>query len=318
MKRWFAFRLMVFLISLTINNVHAQKVELIKTTLLAHYPSASGISYYKDKLYVIGDDARHLMVLDTTHQAIDSVLLFPGNTYRIPWDKKPDMESLFIGKRSRKQYLIVLPSFSSPIRNKIGLVPLENIRQTTIKEWQHPDPKLKALGIEETNIEGSTMVGNKILASNRANLSQRNNYLLLIPSKSKGIKKMRGWSKIICTLPGINGVIGISGLEYIKEKDLLLFTASTEATTSANMDGEIGDSYLGLIYNFSKKTKQKSIVPDELINLSQQLQIGHQKLEGLTAEPSFNATFKLHIVADNDDGRSIIYKVLLTLLPVSG
>ena len=94
---------------------------------------------------------------------------------------------------------------------------------------------------------------------------------------------------------------------------MLLFTASTEATTSANMDGAIGDSYLGMINNFSKKTKQKDIAPDKLINLSQQLGIGHQKLEGLTVERSTNSSLQLHIVADNDDGKSIIYKVLLTL-----
>jgi hypothetical protein len=50
-----------------------------------------------------------------------------------------------------------------------------------------------------------------------------------------------------------------------------------------------------------------------MINLSQQLQIGPQKLEGITVAYIYEYIIEmLHIVADNDDGKSIIYKVLFT------
>ena len=312
MKKWSAFSLMVILTSLITSNVLGQKVELLKTTLLSHYPSASGISFFENKLYVIGDDAKHILIVDTSHRTLDSIILFPMNTYRIPWDKKPDMESLFIGHRRGQAYLIGLPSFSSPIRNKIVLMPLADSKQTKILDFPHPATRLKELEIAETNIEGSTIVGKNIILSNRANLSQPYNYLVLIRATSKGVKRMKGWSKMECILPAANGVTGLSGLEYIKERDLLLFTASTEATASANADGAIGNSYLGMIENFSKKTKQNRITPDQMINLSQQLQIGPQKLEGITVAYSTDTSLMLHIVADNDDGKSIIYKVLFT------
>ena len=57
------------------------------------YPSASAIEYFDEKLYVMGDDATNLLVLDTSLNIIDSIplLSYPGK--RIPKDIKPDLEA---------------------------------------------------------------------------------------------------------------------------------------------------------------------------------------------------------------------------------
>ena len=42
---------------------------------LPHYPSTSGIEYINNKIYIIGDDANNLLVLDSNLNTIDSILL---------------------------------------------------------------------------------------------------------------------------------------------------------------------------------------------------------------------------------------------------
>ena len=101
----------------------------------------------------------------------------------------------------------------------------------------------------ETNIEGAVAVNEWVLLSNRANQKQTQNNLLLFKKEESGFAAKQE-NTIIVQLPASKEVIGISGLEYIPSKDLLLFTASTELTDNAIDDGEIGKSYLGYISKF--------------------------------------------------------------------
>jgi len=174
---------------------------------------------------------------------------------------------------------------------------------------------LKALGIKETNIEGSTIAKKWLVASNRANLSQKKNELILVKA-NRALNQNATWKKIEVVLTQEEDVIGISGLEYWKKNDILLFTASTEATTSANLDGEIGDSYIGIINNFSRQLKQSVIKADTLLNISKSFNLHKQKIESICIEQHDSSSAILHLVADNDDGRSLIYKVRLTLSPL--
>ncbi|MDZ4794629.1 MAG: hypothetical protein SGI83_10150 [Bacteroidota bacterium] len=43
---------------------------------LDHYPSASGIEYNNQQFYIIGDDAKNLLVLDRNLTPIDSISLY--------------------------------------------------------------------------------------------------------------------------------------------------------------------------------------------------------------------------------------------------
>ena len=76
---------------------------------------------------------------------------------------------------------------------------------------------------------------------------------------------------ITVRLPRTKAVIGISGITYIKQKDLLVFTASTEDTPNAYTDGKIGGSYIGYIRNISKKLDGNSVKADKLISISKYL-----------------------------------------------
>ena len=109
-------------------------------------------------------------------------------------------------------------------------------------------------------------------------------------------------------------IIGVSGLYYVEEKDLLLFTASEEDTPNALDDGKISDSYLGFIEKFSAKMEDKTITPNQLIKLSTINKIFiKQKIESVCVEKITGDEMILHLVADNDNGESRLFKVRMIL-----
>jgi hypothetical protein len=111
-------------------------------------------------------------------------------------------------------------------------------------------------------------------------------------------------------LPDNKHVTGLSGISYIPDSDLLLFTATTELTARAYADGPIGDSYLGYIKHFSKKLTQKQVNPDSFINLSEFLgKDKPHKIESVVAEQVNDENMIIHLASDNDDGKSTLFKL---------
>ena len=95
---------------------------------------------------------------------------------------------------------------------------------------------------------------------------------------------------------------------------MLLFTASEEDTPNAMEDGAIHDSYIGWIKNFSKKMNAKNIYPDQMINLSTVNTIfKKRKIESVCVERMNNTAAILHLAADNDNGKSQLFKMKLRL-----
>ncbi|MEI6949366.1 hypothetical protein V9K67_19425 [Paraflavisolibacter sp. H34] len=292
-------------------NVWGQELELIKTTHLPHYPSASALEYSNNRLYVMGDDAPYLLVLNRHHRPVDSLGLFPSKEKRIDKATKADIESATVISTGTKSFLALFSSFSDTNRNKFVFLEL----QATGK--QQPAAVVsssffKVAGVEETNLEGSAIINNRLVFSNRANNTHRRNYFIVTDfSKENGIT---GTPQVVAIdLPQTKGVLGISGLDYVAEKDLLLFTASSEDTPNATSDGTIGDSYLGAIRHISKKLSGDKIQPDALVNLSPVIgKMGLQKIESIAVEEVTKTSLLVHLAADNDNGESTLFKVKLT------
>ena len=62
----------------SIANLQVEKVELIND-----FPSGSSIEYYENKLFLSGDDATSLLVLDTNFNRIKSIPSFDAKASRI-------------------------------------------------------------------------------------------------------------------------------------------------------------------------------------------------------------------------------------------
>jgi hypothetical protein len=287
----------------------AQKIRLLKKTHLTNYPSASSLEFYKEKLYVIGDDAPSIWILDKNHSFLDSIVLYPSKEKRIDWAIKADLESSTIITKNDKNYLVAFSSFSTPVRNKIIFLSLDEPE----KSLKQVETTLEATTVQELNIEGAAYIGHQLILSNRANTTHKNNSLLLTTiDTTSGINK--NYAAITLYMPGTKKIIGISGISYLKEKNMLLFTASTENTPNAYTDGEIGSSYIGYIKNISKKLAGLSIKADKLISISKYLgEKTAQKIESVTVQEIKGKKAIIQLAADNDNGESTLFKLELKL-----
>ena len=284
----------------------AQKIKLLKKTHLTDYPSASSLEFYKGKLYVIGDDASSIWILDKDHRVLDSIVLFPSKEKRIDKAIKADLESSAIIEVANKDRLVLFSSFSGAKRNKIIFVDLEN------NNFRQVDSHIDTVGIEESNIEGAANVNGKLVLSNRANTTHKNNSLVFTTLDSNGLGK--NYKIINLILPQKKNIIGISGIAYIKEKDMLIFSASTEDTPNAYTDGTIGTSYIGYIKKISKKLDATNVKADKMISISKYLsEKSAQKIESMIVEEIKRGKAIVHLAADNDNGESTLFKLRLNL-----
>jgi hypothetical protein len=309
MKHLFPILILIILIACKMDN--QPKLSLIKKAELLNFPSASAIEFYNDRLYVIGDDARNLAILDKQYNLLDSVELFPGESLRIPKKSKTDLEASTIVQYQNKAQLLVAGSAATPEREYLLLFPLDDLKNHKKISTQQFTHTLKEAGLKQVNIEGLVSINNIIIFGNRGNRANPENHLIFV---STGIidnveGKIPRLTELNLSEDGT--VKGLSGLAYIPSMDLLLFTASIEDTDNAFDDGGIGHSYLGIIHAFSSKMNNKAIIPDELWNLSEMnAEFNNEKIESVAVESAGNELI-LHLVSDNDDGTSTLFKLSL-------
>ena len=290
------------------------KVSLQKTHILKHFPSASALEWVEDKLYVIGDDATTLLILNNSYQQLQQIKLFDGAEKRIPKKDKADLEAATILNIRNTPHLLLIGSGSKiPERTVIKLLPVQpDVAKSQVQTFSSLQlvEKLQESGLEFVNIEGATSTHQAMVLANRGNLTSPGNTLIFTDHLFWQHECEVTLAKLILPLTGA----GVSGLDYIPETDDLIFTASTEETANAINDGAIGDSYLGIIKNISRKYEQAVIQPDIFINLRKENAAFHgQKIESVCVESVKNGLAQLHLCSDNDDGTSVLFKITVSL-----
>lgn len=296
-------------------------IELVASLLLSDFPSGSSITYYENKLYLIGDDAKEILILDTNYQIQDTILIHDYSKKRIPKKVKLDYESSIVISEEGKNYLLALGSSSRKNREKGILISLD-LKNSDFKKQTHPEIDLshfikhvESKKIGEINIEGSTIIGNHILLSNRANAANNKNILIITSTNFWKNPEDLPIQIVHIFLPiNSNYSLGVSELCYVKEKDLLLLTLSSEETDNAYDDGAIGDSYIGWMGNISAKLKDASITLDGMLRLAEfDKAFEQEKIEGIAVESFEQEKILLHLISDNDDGQSRLFKISLVL-----
>ncbi|MEJ7912080.1 MAG: hypothetical protein WKF70_02910 [Chitinophagaceae bacterium] len=297
---------------LSINSCRPRQhsLTLLAIHRLTTFSSASAIEFTNNTLFVVGDDAPTLLLLDSAYREIKRIPFFstPGN--RIPKELKPDLEASALIHYSDRTYLYVFGSLSAPNRRAVYSFPLDSPQNFTKSNYNNKfSSEIKAW-----NIEGATLVNDVLLLANRANNSYPYNHLV-VETYVPGGKVANSTAKTLkLSLPGGGKIKGVSGLHYVAEKDLLFFTASEEDTPDALQDGAIGNSYLGWIDHFSNKVYRKETGADGFINLSAVHEAFRtQKIESVCLEKMDSGTMILHLAADNDNGESTLFKVALRL-----
>ena len=87
------------------------------------YPSGSGLACFHNKIYLVGDDANSLLILDTAFNILDSIKLFHSDKYREPKELKHDLEAATMLWVNKLPHILLVGSGSlSPYRNGALLV----------------------------------------------------------------------------------------------------------------------------------------------------------------------------------------------------
>ncbi len=287
------------------------KVKLFEYKEIAAFPSGSGIEYYDEKLFLVGDDAREVLVLNKRWKELERLPLFDAPGTRSSKKTKADLEASTIVTVNRIPRLLIMGSGSKEqYRNKAILFDLDSYLKEEFDLSVFYN-RLKASGIPQLNIESAALVEDHILLSNRGNKKNPGNQLIITRNTFWKKQQQADIAIIPLELPLKDSKgVGISGMAYSIINDCLIFTASTELTENAVDDGPIGDSYLGIIENASRKIGRKNMKVNELLNLSgtHELFKGF-KIESVCIQSEKERRMKLHLVADNDTGKSYLFKV---------
>lgn len=281
--------------------------------VLNDYPSGSGSAYFKEHIYLIGDDATDLLIINSNLEKVDSIKLFSNTEKRISKENKPDLEAATIIYNKNKIELLLLGSGSlSPYRN-IGVLIDVNTKEKQQIDLNPFYSRLKKEGLDALNIEGVTAAPGGFIIASRGNKSFPANYLIFTANNfflnqdSVPVRK---------TKVGINAdtaaFAGISGLEYSKRSDRLLLTVSTENTYNTFDDGTIGKSYLWIIENISAKRNMMAINPTRIIDLDElDARFKGHKIESVCILSENYNNMELALVADDDKGATILFRITL-------
>ena len=152
-----------------------------------------------------------------------------------------------------------------------------------------------------------------MILANRGNRNDPNNYLIITGEDFWSQQKEAALRIVPIELTGSHSeFLGISELFYVESKDMILFTFTSEGTNNAYDDGVIGGSYIGWMKNVAAKLKQAKLRLDGMINLSDASnEFKNQKIEGICVERVGDDELLLHLISDNDNGETKLFKALL-------
>ena len=284
--------------------------ELVSVTRLAHYPSASALEFADKKLYVIGDDATRLLVMDTSFNVVDSIALYPHSASRIPKETKADLEAAAFIELKKRRLLLLLGSGSAGPRESGWLIDPVSLKKDSISLSRFY-ARLREEGLREVNIEGCAPIPGFLFLINRGHKAYPTNYLIKTKNafwsdtNNVAIDLIR-----IGTNTDTASFRGVSGMDYAPVSDRLILTVSTEDTRSVYEDGAIGKSYLWIVKFISSKRDWLAINPDQVIDLEEIDGIFRgQKLESVAVVQETKEHLLLALAADNDDGSSTLFNL---------
>jgi hypothetical protein len=287
--------------------------QLVEMKQLKNYASGSGLVFFNDHLYVIGDDSNDIIKTDSQFNEIDRIKLFTSGQQRIPKEIKADLESIVLtGLNKRKMFLLMGSGSLTPYRDLCWIVDPRNKEK---KEYRLDTfyNRLRNEGLRDLNIEGAAATPAGIVLANRGNKSFPKNYLVFVSN--------RFWEKqeiatIRIVKTGTNAdtsaFAGISGLDYSYTSDQLFLTVSTENTYSSYADGVIGKSYVWIINDISSKRRLDAMNPDRIIDLEEiDSRFKGHKIESVCIVADTKNEKELVLVADDDKGGTVLFRLKL-------
>lgn len=287
-------------------------LKLLDFKKLKDFPSGSGIEIYDDQLYLVGDDARYILIMNKNWKMLETVNLFP--TEENPIVKNlDDCEATTIVQINKTPFLLMLGSGSMEANRNRGV--LMNLATRSIEEIDLTDfyNRLRQTGFEELNIEAATVIDDKLILCNRGTKARPDNRLIVTSIdfwKKQQVAEIFTVKVELEEKPEKN--MSLTGVTYSYKNDWLILTASSEKINNTIDDGTIGDSYLCVIENAFRKIDRKRLKLNESFNLTavDKKFKGH-KVESVCMQADKDQKLKLHLVTHDDKGDISLFKIRL-------
>ncbi|MES1216315.1 MAG: hypothetical protein ABUT20_12440 [Bacteroidota bacterium] len=287
------------------------KLDLLDFKELQSFPSGSGIEFFNEKFYLVGDDATDILVTNKRWKK-QKEIKFSGKDETILSEKpKADLEAVTLLELEKNNHLLVMYSGTKEPHKKGRLI---NVKNNEIKEFDYSEfyERLKASGISDLNIEGAVQIHEFLIFSNRVNDANPFNQLIITEPDFFMRQSEAKIDLLNVDLSDYDGSIAISGLSYSYENDQLLFTTSMDNAIVDEAKGIPSKSYLGIIENGYRKIWRHKMKVNELIDLpGTHKEFKGRKVESVCIQSEKLRSIKLHMIADNDKGESFLYKVRL-------
>lgn len=296
----------------------------VEVTHVNNISSASGIEFYNNNFYVIGDDNPWLYTLNQDLEIIDQKKISSIDTMvkgRIPKGLKADFECIGIDKFGESINLVIISSGSvNDSRDTAYIIDITNPDKRSSKNLRPLFENIKIsakLPLDnEINIEGITFYENHVYLFHRGNVSE--NFVAKISST-----EFKNYFLQNSEIPDIeiywfdlpvhnNIPSGFSGACIHPNKSGIIFTASMEDTKSEVDDGEVSGSYIGYI---PISTIKKGNYSATLLTVEDKPLA--KKIESVCVIQNDNKSIEkknqleLVCVCDNDDGTSDIIKLMM-------
>ena len=285
---------------------------IINEHIFDSIPSGSGLALHHDSIFIVGDDAPFLyqLSLKTNLYRTIPISFSPTIGYRIHTDEKPDYEAAANVNLDGKNYLFLFGSGSkSPQRDSLLIVPADRLMIDTIvsvKRFYDHLKKITRTADKDWNLEGATIVKDKIILFNRGNnlvisfnIEEFLAYALTTGRAPPPIKHFTA------VLPAIEGYQArLSGAATMDNQ--VLFCASVEKTEDWTRDGPILGSYTGIL-----DLEKQQLTLAALVRYVDGKPC-KEKLESVVLlRKAADRDITLLAVADNDDGKSRLMQIRL-------
>lgn len=290
------------------------KVELLDFKALDNYPSGSGIEFYDDKIFLVGETSGELLVMNKKWKKPQRIVLFTPE--QVAQGGQPILEAMTQLTIDKKPFLFIIGPGSSPAGSKgvlLNLKTADSAGETQVIDLSVFYDRIKASGLPVLNMEGIALVYDYLVLVHRGSAANPDNYLV--------ITKPGFWNdqqnaplqvvQIDFGAKALKGM-GISGMTYSDFHEDLFLTITLEAEPGAAETG--GRSWLGVIENLYRKIGREKLrmKVNELIDLpAADKGFAGYSFEAVCIQSEKDHSMKLQLVADNAAGQSCLFKAEL-------
>lgn len=283
------------------------KLKLLDYKELPELPVGSNLEFYNDHIYLVDEDASDMVVLNKKWQTHSRHRLLVEGDPKIAPKNKSDFEATTIVEVNRIPRLLVLGFDIKDNHHKAILINLDDHTKEEFDISVFYNRLKETVGI--INIESAAIVLGKLILCNRDHKAAPENHIIVTDADFWRNQSGCEITTISFDLPQTpKQVIGLSGLTYSYKNDWLVVTLLTE--NPADMEGALGDSYLAVIENASRKVVRKKMKVNTLFHLRETNEaFTGFNMQSVCIRTEKNMRLKLYLLAENKTGSNSVFTV---------